>query len=59
MCLITEIILLKSYSYSYGKVKLDMFLINYHAVKTYGRVEIKLHTLLTSALDGRYLSVPS
>jgi hypothetical protein len=57
--LIREIVLLKSYSNSYVKVELEMLPINYHTVKTYGRTETKLQTLLTSALDGRDLSAPS
>jgi hypothetical protein len=32
-----------------------MLLINYHAVKAYGEMDIKLHTLSISALDGRDL----
>lgn len=36
-----------------------MFLINYHAVNTYGRVGVGLHTLLTLVLDRRDLSTPS
>ena len=36
-----------------------MFFINEQTVKTYGRVGVKLHTLLTLALDRRDLSAPS
>jgi hypothetical protein len=33
-------------------VKLSLYLTKYHAMKTYGRVEVKLHAFLTSAPDG-------
>jgi hypothetical protein len=35
------------------KIKLSLCLIKHHAMKMYGRVKIKLHALLTTALDGR------
>jgi hypothetical protein len=35
-----------------GKVKLSLCLIKYHAMKTYGRMEVQLHASLTSTLDG-------
>jgi hypothetical protein len=34
-----------------------LYLYLYHALKTYGRVEVKLHTFINSAADGRELSV--
>jgi hypothetical protein len=38
------------------KVKLSLYLIDYHAMKTYGRVEVYLHAYLASAVDGGELS---
>jgi len=34
------------------RVKLSLCLIKYHAMKTFGGMEVYLHTFLTSALDG-------
>jgi hypothetical protein len=33
------------------KVRFSLFLIKYHAVKTYGEVKVHLHAFVTSALD--------
>jgi hypothetical protein len=34
------------------RVKLSLCLTTYHAMKTYGKVEVYLHEFSTSALDG-------
>jgi hypothetical protein len=34
------------------KVKLSLWLTKYHAMKTYGGMEIQMHVFLTSTLDG-------
>jgi hypothetical protein len=34
------------------KVKLSLYLINPHTMKTYGTRDVKVHTFLASALDG-------
>jgi hypothetical protein len=39
-------------------VKLSLFLIKHHAIKTYGRAEIQLHAFLTSPLDAGEWSAP-
>jgi hypothetical protein len=35
------------------KVRLSLCLTKHHSMKAYWRVEVYLHTFLTSALDGR------
>jgi hypothetical protein len=43
------------------KAKAELSLCKYHAMKTYGRVEVKLHASFTSALNGNkwYLHAPA
>jgi hypothetical protein len=38
-------------------MKLSLCLVKYHAMKTYVGMEVQLHTLLTSAIDGGKWSV--
>jgi len=38
--------------WSSGKVNFLLYLTKYHAMKTYGEVEMQFHAFLTSELDG-------